>query len=47
MPRDFKVYLDDILVAIAKIRRYTAGFSKDAFASDGRTLDAVGAQSPS
>jgi len=28
-------------VAIAKIRRYTAGISKEAFAADDRTLDAV------
>ena len=41
MPRDFKVYLEDIRAAITKIRRYTAGFSKEAFASDDRTLDAV------
>jgi uncharacterized protein with HEPN domain len=37
----FNVYREDILVAIAKIGRYTAGFSKEAFASDDRTLDAV------
>jgi uncharacterized protein with HEPN domain len=41
MPRDFSVYLEDILVSIAKIRRYTAGFSAEAFAADDRTLDAV------
>lgn len=39
MPRDFSVYLDDILVVVAKIRRYTAGFSKEAFALDDRTLE--------
>jgi len=27
MPRDYKVYLDDILLAISKIREYTAGLS--------------------
>jgi uncharacterized protein with HEPN domain len=41
MRRDFRVYLEDILGAITKIRRYTAGLSKEAFASDERTLDAV------
>ena len=41
MPRDFKVYLEDILAAITKVRRYPAGFSKDAFAADDRTLDTV------
>ena len=41
MPRDFKVYLEDILGAIAKIRRYTDGLSAQAFAADDRTLDAV------
>ena len=25
MPRDFRVYLDDILAAIEKVFRYTAG----------------------
>ena len=41
MPRDFRVYLEDILAAITKIRRYMTGFSKEAFASDDRTVDAV------
>ena len=41
MPRDFRVYLEDILGAISKIQRYTNGLSKQAFAADEKTLDAV------
>jgi len=41
MPRDYKVYLDDILQAIAKIRQYTAGLSPAALAADAKTFDAV------
>lgn len=41
MPRDYRVYLEDILEAIEKIGRYTAGFSCDTLAGDGKTLDAV------
>ena len=41
MPRDSSVYLEDILEAIARIRRYTRGLSREAFADDERTLDAV------
>lgn len=41
MPRDYSVYLEDILGAISKIRRYTSGLSRDAFAADEKTLDAV------
>jgi len=41
MPRDSKVYLEDILEAIARIQRYTSGLSREAFAGDERTLDAV------
>lgn len=41
MPRDFRVYLEDILGAISKIRRYTNGLSKQALAADEKTLDAV------
>ena len=39
MPRDFKVYLQDILEATERILRYTADASD--FARDERTLDAV------
>ncbi len=41
MPRDSSVYLEDILEAVARIRRYTRGLSREAFADDERTLDAV------
>ena len=41
MPRDYKVYLDDILQAITKPRGYTAGLSLVAFAADAKTFDAV------
>jgi len=41
MSRDYKVYLDDILEAIDKIRTYTAGMSADSFAADSKTFDAV------
>ncbi|MCK4342762.1 MAG: DUF86 domain-containing protein [Phycisphaerae bacterium] len=41
MPRDLKVYLEDILTAVEKIRRYAAGLSLDTFARDEKTLDAV------
>ncbi len=27
MPRDFSLYLEDVIEAIAKIRRYTTGLS--------------------
>jgi uncharacterized protein with HEPN domain len=37
MPRDYKVYLEDILQAITKIREYTAGLSLAAF--DGRAYE--------
>ena len=41
MPKDYRVYLDDILDAIAKIRKYTVGLSKEEFRADERTVDAV------
>ena len=41
MPRDYKVYLDDILQAVTRIREYTAGVSPTAFSEDAKTLDAV------
>lgn len=39
MPRDFKVYLQDILEATERILRYTTGVPD--FTRDERTLDAV------
>lgn len=41
MSRDYKVFLEDILRAIAKVRRYTAGMSFEAFSADEKTADAV------
>ena len=41
MPRDFEVYLEDIREAIAKIQSYTSDFTRETFAQDGRTIDAV------
>lgn len=41
MPRDYKVYVDDILEAIAKIKRFTAGFDSETFSDDEKTFDAV------
>ena len=45
MPRDFRVHLEDILGAIGKIKRYTEGLSKQGFAGDDKTLDAVAGRS--
>jgi len=41
MLRDYKLYLDDILEAATKIRKYTEGFSLDRLKRDPKTLDAV------
>ena len=41
MPRDSRVYLEDILDAIGAIREYTIGFSREQFGGDRRTVDAV------
>ncbi|MDH4078967.1 MAG: DUF86 domain-containing protein [Nitrospira sp.] len=41
MPRDSRVYLDDILEATRKITSYTANLSKAAFLEDEKTFDAV------
>jgi len=41
MPRDFRVYLEDILDATRKITVYTGSLSKAAFLEDEKTLDAV------
>lgn len=41
MPRDSKVYLEDILEAIQKIRVYTAGLSFEEFRQDSKTSDAA------
>lgn len=41
MSRDPKVYLEDILEAIRKIREFTRGMSAAALSKDAKTLDAV------
>ena len=40
-PRDWKVRIDDILDAMARIQRYTSGMSLEQFRSDEKTVDAV------
>jgi uncharacterized protein with HEPN domain len=40
-PERWKDRLDDILNAISKIQRYTAGLSREAFTKDEKTIDAV------
>ena len=41
MPRDASLFLDDILDACRKIRRYTVNVTPDQFRSDEKTVDAV------
>ena len=41
MGRDYRVYVDDVLSAILKIKRYSKGFSKKRFLSDEKTVDAI------
>lgn len=41
MPRDYKVYLEDILEATRKIHDYSSGLTFKDFANDSKTLDAV------
>ncbi|MDF0667980.1 MAG: DUF86 domain-containing protein [Nitrospira sp.] len=41
MPRDSKVYLEDILEATRKITAYTGALSKAEFMEDEKTIDAV------
>lgn len=41
MPRDARLFLDDILDACRKIRRYTVELTLEQFRSDEKTLDAV------
>lgn len=40
-PRNWKIRITDILQCIAKIRRYTKGYSFDEFSSDEKTIDSV------
>jgi uncharacterized protein with HEPN domain len=41
MPRDYKVYLEDILTAIEKINRYVSASSPEESLKDEKTFDAV------
>jgi len=41
MKRDYRVYIDDILEALAKIERYTKGLNYEKFSQDSKTIDAV------
>lgn len=41
MRRDPRLYLDDILEAIARIQEYTDGLDYEAFSHDRKTQDAV------
>ena len=40
-PREWRLRITDILDAIARIQRYTADLTEDAFVNDERTRDAV------
>ncbi len=39
--RDWRLYADDIIESCAKVRRFVAGMTYEAFVADERTLDAV------
>ena len=41
MSRNLDLYLHDILISISKIERYTANLTRESFAADERTFDAV------
>lgn len=41
MPRDYRLYMDDILESCTKIRQFTEGMSFVEFEQDVRTQDAV------
>ncbi|MEM2380709.1 MAG: HepT-like ribonuclease domain-containing protein [Candidatus Nezhaarchaeales archaeon] len=41
MPRDYKVYLEDVLEAIAKIERYVANLSFEEFTRNDMVVDAT------
>ena len=41
MPRDYRVYVDDIIGAIEKIQRFTVGLDRETFSQDEKTFDAV------
>ncbi len=41
MTRDWRLYLEDILAAIAKIEEYVGEISEEQFSKDNKTADAV------
>ncbi len=41
MPRDFRLYIDDMLEATKQIRIYGEGYDQESFALDRKTQDAV------
>jgi len=41
MPRDYKLYLQDILEACGKIQAYTSGHGLESFKADSKIFDAV------
>jgi uncharacterized protein with HEPN domain len=41
VPRDSSVYLEDIVTAAERIASYVAGHTRESFASDAKTVDAV------
>ncbi len=41
MPRDFRLYLEDVIESIGKIGRYTAALSFQQFSKDEKAVDAV------
>jgi uncharacterized protein with HEPN domain len=41
MPRDYKVYLEDMLRAIQQIKSYTTGITRESLQDDQLHLDAV------
>jgi len=41
MPRDARLYLEDIVEACSRIQAYVAGMDCEHFRADGKTMDAV------
>lgn len=41
MHRDYRLYLDDIVLSIDRIKEYTREFDRERFSSDSKTVDAV------
>ncbi len=41
MPRDYKLFLEDIIEAAEKIETYTRGMNEESFLADSKTVDAV------